>query len=666
MPEQIFALDVGTRTVVGIIVEKQENTFKIKASAVKEHEERSMFDGQIHDIPQVSRVVQHIKEKLEKKIGYELTEASVAAAGRSLKTAFGHAKKDINLLQAITGEQILALEIEAVQSAQYSLLELEKKPGEYHCVGYSVRKYWLDGSTIGNPVGQYGNHIETEVIATFLPRSVVDSLDAVLKKAGLKMASLTLEPIAAIQVAIPPSMRQLNLALVDIGAGTSDIAITSDGSITGYEMVSSAGDKVTEAICQFLLVDFPTGERIKKELADKKQISYRDAVGVEKKVDSEKVIAGIEGTLKELAYKISKKIQKINGSSPQAVICIGGGSLTPGLTFHIAQELNLPPERVAVRGRDVVTQVKGSTKKISGPQSITPLGIAVTSGNKETMGFWTVHVNNRAVRLLNVKKTTVADVLLAAGVSMRNIFGKPGKALSIEVNGKVTFIKGEAARPGRVLLNGEEVDLEVVVAPGDRLEVVAACDGANATATIADVVPEIHPKRIEVNGKKVFLQPEYFVNGKLVHPTEKLEDNSKVNCWIPETVREVLHYLNYNCEKKYDVLLNNATVELDAVVHDGDELTVIERTSKETTEEKGDSLSRGKTIMFFFNGQEIKMPGKPGKEIILADVLNYMDFNNLQNKNPSRFSKLYIEINGKEGAFTSQICEGDTILVEWR
>ena len=80
------------------------------------------------------------------------------------------------------------------------------------------------------------------------------------------MEALTLEPIAAINVLIPPSMRRLNVALVDIGAGTSDIAITDSGTVIAYGMVPIAGDEVTEAISDQYLLDFPMAEKAKREL----------------------------------------------------------------------------------------------------------------------------------------------------------------------------------------------------------------------------------------------------------------------------------------------------------------------------------------------------------------------------------------------------------------
>ena len=99
------------------------------------------------------------------------------------------------------------------------------------------------------------------MVATFLPSEVVDSLYAVMVEAGLEVASLTLEPIAALNAAIPEDIRLLNLALVDIGAGTTDIALCRDGGVVGYTMATVAGDEITEALMRACLVDYHTAER---------------------------------------------------------------------------------------------------------------------------------------------------------------------------------------------------------------------------------------------------------------------------------------------------------------------------------------------------------------------------------------------------------------------
>jgi cell division ATPase FtsA len=122
--------------------------------------------------------------------------------------------------------------------------------------------------------------MSANVLATFLPHTVVDSLYAVMDRVGLKVINLTLEPIAAINVSIPKDVRLLNLAMVDIGAGTSDIAITKDGTVTAYAMCSVAGDEITEKIAQHYLLDFHTAERVKIELQSNDVIEFEDIMGL--------------------------------------------------------------------------------------------------------------------------------------------------------------------------------------------------------------------------------------------------------------------------------------------------------------------------------------------------------------------------------------------------
>ena len=143
---------------------------------------------------------------------------------------------------------------------------------QYYCVGYSVINYYLNGYMISKLTGHKGKTAGAEILATFLPLTVVDSLYSVVNRTGLEVSSLTLEPIAAINVAIAPDLRLLNLALVDIGAGTSDIALTKEGSVFAYAMAPIAGDEITERISQQYLVDFATAEKI-NSLSSGREIS---------------------------------------------------------------------------------------------------------------------------------------------------------------------------------------------------------------------------------------------------------------------------------------------------------------------------------------------------------------------------------------------------------
>lgn len=204
MTSKLFALDIGTRSVVGIILEEHGDSFHVVDILVEEHKERAMVDGQIHNVLKVAEIIQSVKEKLEQKHG-KLEKVSVAAAGRALKTEQAEVIMDIKNRPIFSEDDMNRLELSAVQKAQSNLIQndTDKHTNHYYCVGYSVVYYRLDGEEIGSLVDQQGNEASIEVIATFLPRVVVESLLSALKRANLEMEALTLEPIAAINVLIP-------------------------------------------------------------------------------------------------------------------------------------------------------------------------------------------------------------------------------------------------------------------------------------------------------------------------------------------------------------------------------------------------------------------------------------------------------------------------------
>ena len=259
----VFGLDIGTRSIVGTVGYKDAEQFIVVAQCVKEHETRAMLDGQIHDINKVAETIEEVKQELEGQIGRRLTDVCIAAAGRVLKTVTVSAEYEFSAETIVKEEHIHSLDLIGVEKA-YDTLRQEMKEEKIHfyCVGYSVIQYYLNGYTIGKLEGHKANRIGTNLIATFLPDEVIDSLYSAVEKAGLYVANLTLEPIAAINVAIPEKFRLLNIAMIDIGAGTSDISITRDGSIIAYGMIPRAGDEITETVVKEYLVDFKTAETI--------------------------------------------------------------------------------------------------------------------------------------------------------------------------------------------------------------------------------------------------------------------------------------------------------------------------------------------------------------------------------------------------------------------
>ena len=160
---------------------------------------------------------------------------------------------------------------------------------------------------------------------------------SVVNKAGLQVDYLTLEPIAAANLVIPRDMYNFNLALVDIGAGTSDIALTKAGSMFAYSMVPIAGDEITEAIAEHYLLDYNTGERVKRSLLAGEEIKVYNILSQETLIKPEEAFRLIEPVVHSLAAQISEAILNLNNKEPQSVLCIGGWSLTPNLLEGIAE-----------------------------------------------------------------------------------------------------------------------------------------------------------------------------------------------------------------------------------------------------------------------------------------------------------------------------------------
>lgn len=116
--QQVFALDIGTRTVVGVVAVSREGCLEIIAQDAVEHRGRAMYDGQIHDIPQVAQAVARVKASLEQAIGQRLSEAAIAAAGRALVTRRCGATMEVDPSVEIDGEKVRALEFAALRRAR--------------------------------------------------------------------------------------------------------------------------------------------------------------------------------------------------------------------------------------------------------------------------------------------------------------------------------------------------------------------------------------------------------------------------------------------------------------------------------------------------------------------------------------------------------------------
>ncbi|MBG9942410.1 cell division FtsA domain-containing protein [Brevibacillus formosus] len=711
-PELIFSLDIGTRSVVGLIVETTGEQYRVLDCAIREHDERSMLDGQIHDIVAVAKVIQQIKEDLEAKYG-KLHQVAVAAAGRSLRTRRVRVDMPLARHAFISREDVVALEFSAVQEAQAALAQELKDQDvtRYYCVGYSVVNYHLDGELIGSLIDQRGDIASADVIATFLPRVVVDSLIAALKRCDLEMQALTLEPIAAINVLIPVTMRRLNIALVDIGAGTSDVALTEEGAITAYGMVPVAGDEITDALMNAFLMDFPMAEEVKRLLSTEESVTFTDILGMEHTLSASEVTSAIETDIQQLADKIAFKILELNGKAPQAVMLIGGGSLTPGLTGRVAQVLNIPAARVAVRGGDAIKQYVGDNPALSGPEFVTPVGIAVAA-RRHPLRYVTVTVNDAPVRIFDLRKMTLGDALIASGLDIRRLYGRPGLAMTVTVNGRMKMIPGGHGTPPVIERNGEAVSLDTPINDGDQITVVAGTNGDDARVFAKDLFDELDTLEVICNDRPYSLGPVVHVNGAVATLDTLISDRAEVDIRLPRTVYEVLELTelktsaelglrfsvngqDYSIPSRIEVIeLNGRPAALTDIVRQGDVL--VYRLDEVPAPSIQDVIPLEEwvqeTMIVHFNGERVELPvaqvtitvdGKAanaadpvseGAEItvksspasipVFSDVFRFVDVS-LEKPDRESISGFVMLVNGEQANFQTELKSGDKLELFW-
>ena len=541
----VFGLDIGTRSIVGTVGYLSNGRFHVLGQRVREHDTRSMLDGQIHDISKVGETINYVKEQLEEDLNRKLTEVCIAAAGRVLRTVTTHVLQEFEEEREVTEEDIYSLSTKGVEQAYEEFQKDNNSELKFYCVGYTPMRYYMNGYQIRNLEGHKVKTMAVDLIATFLPDDVVDGLYKAVEIAGLHVANLTLEPIAAIQVAIPERYRMLNMALVDVGAGTSDISITKDGAITAYGMIPVAGDSLTEILVQHCLVDFETAERIKRQAGERESVEYQDIMGLTQVITSREVEEVLAPKVQEMTKMVADCIRELNGEKAvSAVFVVGGGGTVPGYTEFLAQELGIVKERVAIRGQEVMQSIEF---EIENPRRdslmVTPIGICL-SYYEQSNNFIFVIFNGKRVKLYDNGRLSVADAAVQSDFSNEELFPKRGQALTFTVNGKSRIVRGTQGEAAVIRVNGEAADIYTQVHNGDYVEVVPSTAGEPAALELGRL-PELDQRlHVIVNGTGIDLPKTASVNGNLENEYYMIRENDDIKVQNSYTVREIAEFMD--------------------------------------------------------------------------------------------------------------------------
>lgn len=571
--QMVFGLDIGTRSIVGTVGYRDGERFIVKAECAKEHETRAMLDGQIHDIRKVGSTIKEVKETLEKELGFPLKDVCIAAAGRVLRTVTIHVETAFEEDRTVERDDMYVLSAKGVEQA-YEEFSRDNHTGlKFFCVGYSVIRYYMNGYQILNPEEHKAGNIGADMIVTFLPEDVVDGLYKAVELAGLTAVNLTLEPIAAIQVAIPEKFRMLNIALVDVGAGTSDISITKDGAIAAYGMIPIAGDSLTETIARHCLVDFNAAEEIKRQIEDKEEISFTDIMGLPQTISSKELLEVMEPQIEAMTKPVAECIMELNGDKPvSAVFVVGGGGKIPGYTKKLSEELGIVKERVAVRGGDVMGFVDFPEYVQKDSLLVTPVGICLSYYEQHNNIIY-VTFNEENIKIYDNGKLSVVDAAMQADFPNEGLFPRRGAELDFTVDGKKRIRRGQPGESAIIMVNGMPADIHTPIKANDVIVIMPSTAGEAAKLKIGALPEYRQSLTIRVNEKEVTLPKFAIVNGEMQSEFYDIKNGDKIEMQAYYTVEQVKELLDLSLDGKR-VLLNNAPASLSDKVYENFSLQI--------------------------------------------------------------------------------------------
>ena len=286
-------LDIGTTKIVAMVGEKNQFN-KIKVLGVGKSQSLGVHRGVVNNITQTIQSIKIAVDEAQSKSGIELKEVAVGIAGQHIRSL----QHSDYITRENPDEVINENDIDKLIDQVYKLVML---PGE-EIIHVLPQDFKVDGqSEIKEPIGMYGSRLEANFHIVVGQVSSIRNIGKCIKSSGLEMGDITLEPLASSDAVLSEEEKEAGVALIDIGGGTTDVAIFKDGIIKHTAVIPFGGNVITE--------DIKEGCSIIGNQAEQLKIKFGSAWPGENK-DSEIVsIAGLRGRdTKEISLKTLSKI----------------------------------------------------------------------------------------------------------------------------------------------------------------------------------------------------------------------------------------------------------------------------------------------------------------------------------------------------------------------
>ena len=374
----IVGLDIGTSKVVAVVGEVDgEGT--IEVVGIGSHPSRGMKKGVVVDIESTVNAIQRAVEEAELMAGCQIHSVYVGIAGSHIRSMNSHG------IVAIREGEVVPADVERVLDAAQAVAI----PADQKVLHVLPQEYVIDNQGgIKEPLGMSGVRLEAKVHLVTCAVNAAQNIEKCIHRCGLEVDGIILEQLASSFSVVTPDERDLGVCLVDIGGGTSDIAIFTDGAIRHTGVIPIAGDQVTSDIAMALRTPTQHAEEIKiryacalAQLAGAEETIKVPSVGDRppRDLSRQSLAEVVEPRYDELFTLILAEIRRSGFEEliPAGVLLTGGTSKMEG-AVELAEEIFHMPVRLGAP-----QYAKGLNDIIRNPIYATAVGLLIYGARDE-------------------------------------------------------------------------------------------------------------------------------------------------------------------------------------------------------------------------------------------------------------------------------------------
>ena len=373
------ALDIGTEFAKALVFEIDGGRGTVQGVGRKRQGLAHMQSGTVADISAVVDNCAVALQEAEEMAGFRPEQVVIGIAGELVKgftTVHDQQrlKPDVPITQAELGKLIEAVQRQAMREAERSVTwETGLQSVDVRLVHAAIVGAWIDGYAVTNPIGFQGRNVRIAIFDAFAPLVHLGALQTVAAKLGMELIAVVAEPYAVARVLDSEQVRQGGALFVDVGGGTTDVALVRQGGIEGTRMFALGGRAFTKSIADRLELPFPRAEALKVDyargIAGDREASVREIVTDDVAVWA----AGVELVMEELAAGdlLPGRIYLCGGGSrlPEIAEALGAAGFAKRLPF------GRPPE-VAILAPEQIETIRDDTRLLEDQQDVTPMGLA--------------------------------------------------------------------------------------------------------------------------------------------------------------------------------------------------------------------------------------------------------------------------------------------------